>query len=89
MSAPLPPSRRLRLERLELDLRGVAPSTAEATARALGPALAQALAARRVQLAPADRIDAGRITSPASPSALDLASRIAQRIANSVRREPS
>lgn len=86
MSLPLPPRRRLHIERLELDLRGIAPATAEAAARALGPALAQALAPHHRQIAPADRIDAGRITSPSSPAAHDLATHIAQCIAASARR---
>jgi hypothetical protein len=77
--------RRLHIDRLELDLRGVAPATAEAAARALGPALAQALVPLDGNVAPAERIDAGRIASPASPSASDLAAGIAQRIARSVR----
>lgn len=86
MTAPSP-RRRLRIDRLELDMRAIAPATAEAAARALGPALAHALAAHQAPIAPADRIDAGRIASPASPGAHDLAAAIAQRIAHTVRRE--
>lgn len=78
--------RHLRIARLELDLRGIAPATAEAAARALGPALAQALARRQGRLAPAERVDAGRIASSASPGAHELAAGIAQRVARSVRR---
>jgi hypothetical protein len=91
---------RLRIGRLDLDLRGIAPGTAEAAARALGPALSQALtqgsasAARGFgpgiegsRFASADRIDAGRIDSPASPEPHDLAARIAQRIAHALERE--
>lgn len=89
MNAPLPQQRRLRIERLELDLRGIAPATAEAAARALGPALAQALAPHHALIGPADRIDAGRIASPASPGALELATSIAQRIADSARQGQS
>jgi len=89
MNALLQPQRRLRIDRLELDLRGIAPATAEAAARALGPALAQALAPHHAQIAPAERIDAGRITSPASPDAHELATRIAQHIADSARRGQS
>lgn len=109
MNAPSQPGRRLRIDRLELDLRGIAPATAEAAARLLGPALAKALAQSAAQepaqaparepaqeqalhqgfIAPAGRIDAGRIASPASPGAHDLAAGIAQRIAHSVRRENS
>jgi hypothetical protein len=76
--------RRLHIDRLELDLSGIAPTTAEAAARALGPALSQALASHVGNAAPAERIDAGRITSPASPSAHELAAGIAQRIAHCV-----
>jgi hypothetical protein len=79
--------RRIRIERLELDLRGIAPATADAAARALGPALADALASRKAHVASADRIDAGRIVSPASPDAKDLAGGIARRIARTIRRE--
>ena len=115
---------RLRIGRLDLDLRGVAPATAEAAARALGPALARALTSRSPdegfgirdsgfetrdsgfgtrdsglgtrdsglgtrdsRFRSADRIDAGRIESPASPDAHDLAARLAQRIAQALERE--
>lgn len=92
MTAP-GPARRLRIERLELDLRGVPPATAEAAARALGPALAralgQSLATAPLQQAPADRIDAGRLAMPGSPGPLELATGIAQRIADSARRSSS
>ena len=94
---------RLRIGRLDLDLRGVVPATAEAAARALGPALARALTSRSPdsgfgirdsgfetrdsRFRSADRIDAGRIESPASPDAHDLAVRLAQRIAQALERE--
>ena len=80
--------RRLRIDRLELDLRGIAPATAEAATRALGPALADALAPHHAHIAPAERIDAG-IASPASPGAHDLAASIARRIAGAARRGQS
>jgi hypothetical protein len=86
MTEPLRP-RRLRIDRLDLDLRGISPATAEAAARALGPALAQALAPHHGTVAPAERIDAGRIASPASSDAHELAAGIAQRVAHAVRRE--
>ena len=85
MNAPLSLGSRVRIERLELDLRGIAPGTAEAAARALGPALAEALTSHPAHIAPAERIDAGRIKSPASPGAPDLAVGIAGRIAHSIR----
>ena len=81
------PRRRLRIDRLELDLRGIAPATAEAAARALGPALAAALASGPVRdIAAAERLDAGRIASPASPTAPELAATIGRRIAGAARR---
>jgi len=89
MKTDIVPRRRLRIDRLELDLRGIAPATAEAAARALGPALADALAPHHAHIAPADRIDAGRIASPASPGADDLAASIARRIAGAARRGQS
>ena len=82
-----PTRRRVRIGRLDLDLRGISPDTAEATARALRPALTRALTPHHVASVGADRIDAGRITSPASPSTHDLAAGIAARIAQSLRRE--
>jgi hypothetical protein len=87
MNTPSRPSRRIRIDRLELDLRGIAAGTADAAARALGPALADALASQKVQTASAGRIDAGRIVSPASPDAHDLARAVARRIAHTIRRE--
>lgn len=77
--------RRVHIDRLELDLRGVSAETAEAAARALGPALAQALASHRTGIAGTERVDAGRIASPASPSPRQLATGIAQRVAQSLR----
>ena len=78
--------KRLTIDRLELDLRGVPPATAEAAARALGPALARELAQRRVAAAPAEHIDAGRIASGAAPDAGLLATQIAQRLAHTTSR---
>ena len=100
MTRPSPQARRnVRVGRLDLDLRGIAPDTAEAAARALGPALAQALRERSASglgesrsgirnsgFRPADRIDAGRIESPASPEVHDLAARIARCIAQALER---
>ena len=91
MSAPslTRTTRRLRINRLDLDLRGVSPATAEATARALGPALARALESHRAPIAHADRVDAGRIASAASADAHDLAATIARRIAHTIGQETS
>jgi hypothetical protein len=87
MTTPTRPDRRVRIDRLELDLRGIDPGTANAAAHALGAALAQALAAHHAHIQPADRVDAGRIESPASPDAHHLATGIARRIADTIRRE--
>ena len=87
MNTPSRPGRRIRIDRLELDLRGIAPATADAAAHALGSALADALAAQKLHIAAAHRIDAGRIDSPASPDAHDLARAVARRIAHTIRRE--
>ena len=89
MTTERSPRRRLHIERLELDLRGVAPATAEATAQALGPALARALAVDAGDIAVKQRIDAGRIATPAMPQPGALAEGVAQRIAGSLRRERS
>jgi hypothetical protein len=77
-------SRRIHIERLELDLRGIDPKTAEAATRRLGPSLEKALAQRRGRFDSAPRIDAGSI-APASESH-DVASGLAHQIAQRVRR---
>jgi len=96
MRKPSAPARRhIRVDRLDLDLRGIAPDTAEAAARILGPTLARVLTQssdaklaigdsrfRRV-----DRIDAGGIDTSASPDPHDLAARLAQRIAQALEGE--
>jgi hypothetical protein len=87
--APASTRSRLRVERLELDMRGIAPATAQAAAEGLGAALGRALAggaAPAIRPAPARHLDAGRIASPAAPDPDGLAARIAQRIVGSVRR---
>ena len=76
MSAPLQGRRRVRIDRLELDLRGFPPDTAEAAARALGPALARELAATR-----------GGPVESAEPH--DLAAGIARQIAGRIRGDAS
>jgi hypothetical protein len=87
------PRVRLRINRLSLDLHGIAPATAEDVARTLGPALGAALGAalapHRAHIASTDRIDAGRITSPAAPGAPDLTATIARRIADAAQRGKS
>ena len=76
-------ARRLAIERLELDLRGVAPEIAESAVRLLGPALQRALSAhaeRTAGLVGRARIDAGRIEVAAGAGAQGLADRIAHQL---------
>jgi hypothetical protein len=81
--------RRLTIERLELDMRGVPHATAEIAARRLGPALSRALAGRQLIAAPAARIDAGPVAVGAAPDANGLAARVAQQIAGRMSRSRS
>lgn len=74
------PRQRLHIQRLDLDLRGIAPETAQAIASALGPALARQLAQIPQTVRPAQHLDAGRLASTASPDPAALAGRIARRI---------
>jgi hypothetical protein len=73
---------RLHVDRLELDLHGIAPHAAEATARLLAPALAQALAERRLDLASTKRMDVGCISIVGEAEPANLAKQLAQRIAD-------
>jgi hypothetical protein len=73
--------KRLSIERLDLDLRGISPATARSAARLLGPALMQAMAGRRLIAKPAASIDAGRTGIDAPHDSTALASRIARQIA--------
>ena len=79
---------RLHIDRLELDLRGIAPATAEAAARLLGPALAQALAQARkgASAAPGSpmQLDAGGLNTLANPAPQALATQMAGRIATRI-----
>ena len=77
--------RHLRIERIELDFRGVAPAAAEAAARAVGPALARALAGSPIGIGSTERVEAGAIASAHLPGAETLAAGIAQRIAQHIR----
>jgi hypothetical protein len=77
--------RRLHIQRLDLDLRGMAPRAAEATARLLRPALAQALAGRRIEAISAKRVDAGRIALTGVAVPHTVAHQLAQRIADTLR----
>lgn len=76
---------RVRVGRIDLDLRGVAPATARAAAEALGPPLQRALAEGEGGFVGATRIDAGRIGAGAAPGAAGLAESIAARIARQLR----
>jgi hypothetical protein len=69
----------IRIDRLDLDLRGVDRVTAEAAVRLLGPALQAQFAQLRRPIQPAAHVDAGRVAPASEPGA--LAGRIAQRIA--------
>lgn len=80
--------KRIVIDHLELDLRGIAPATAQAAARLLGPALAQALAQHGTDAQPARRLDAGRIDVGAAAAPQALAARIAQHIAGQAGRRP-
>jgi hypothetical protein len=76
-------NRRISIDRLDLDLRGVDPDVAQAAVRLLGPALREQFAARQGPISAAASIDAGHIAPASEPHA--LANRIAQRIAHSTR----
>jgi hypothetical protein len=79
--------RRVHIDRLELDLRGVSPATADRAARLLGPALAKALERRGA--APrgtgASHVDAGRIEAGANIEPPALARQMAGHIARGIR----
>lgn len=80
------PPRRLHIDRLELDLRGIPAATASEAVRLLPHALEQALARHPLlagSRARASRIEAGRIGLQAAPDAATLAAHMAQRIAAS------
>ena len=76
-------NKRISIDRLDLDLRGVDPAVAEAAVRLLGPALQEQLAQRQGPINTAARIDAGAIAPAGEPRA--LANRLAQRIAERTR----
>jgi hypothetical protein len=73
--------KKLSIERLNLDLRGVSPATARSAAQLLGSALAQALAGHRLIDRPAASIDAGRTGIETAHDPARLASHIARQIA--------
>ena len=77
----------IRIDRLDLDLRGIDPQLAEATVRLFGPAL-QAELTRAIEGGAgvthgnAARIDAGRVAPESEAGA--LAARLAQRVAGAL-----
>jgi hypothetical protein len=73
-------NRPIRIDRLELDLRGMDPAVAEAAVRLLGPALQAELGQRRGPIDSAAHVDAGRVAATSEPQA--LANRLARRIVN-------
>ncbi|NHZ80792.1 hypothetical protein F2P44_16145 [Massilia sp. CCM 8695] len=77
--------RHLHIDRLDLDLRGIDPLTAQAAVRALGPALARTLGAGPGPRAPGMNVDAGQLATAAAPAPHDLAAAMAQRIATSLK----
>jgi hypothetical protein len=79
--------RRVRIDRINLHVRGVAPSTVQSAARLLGPAVARAFGGRTVAAEPDAHIDAGRVVVGATPHAEPLATRIADQIVRATTRE--
>lgn len=72
---------RLTIDRLELDLRGVPPAAAEAVARRLGPALAEAMRGHRLNPQAVQSLDLGHLAVPSSATPDAMAGQIAGRIA--------
>ena len=81
---PAAAPRQLHIGRLELDLRGIDPALAQAAVRALGPALAGALAATAFPETGVVRLDAGSLPAAAQSTPGALAAAIAGRIARSL-----
>ena len=85
------PGRRVHVDTIELELRGVSAGTAATAARLLGPALAQAFGGRRaaggddVGDINGGDIDGGRIELAASAGPETLAALLARRIAERTR----
>ncbi|MEO8123987.1 MAG: hypothetical protein ABI633_08055 [Burkholderiales bacterium] len=75
-------NRRIRIDQLDLDLRGVDPAVAEAAVHLLGPALQAQFSERLGGFESASRVDAGRVAPTGEPQA--LATRLAQRIAQGI-----
>ena len=79
--------KRVRIGRIDLHVRGIAPSTVQSAARMLGPAVARALAGRTAAAAPDAPVDAGRVVVDAASDAAPLATRIADHIVRATTRE--
>ncbi len=77
--------KRISIDRLDLDLRGIDPAIAEAAVRRLGPALRDQLAGTAGGVAPAASGDGGRVAPAGDAQA--LATGLAQRIARRVRKD--
>lgn len=69
----------IHIDRVDLDVRGVPPATAEAAVRALGPALHTALAQ------PCEAPSSATITAAPDIAATDLTRLIAERVAAVIR----
>src|SRR5262249_44043768 len=87
MSTTPSPRRRLRIGRLDLDMRGVDADRAEAAARALGRALAAAITPRQALGVARERIDAGRVELAAAAGARHVAAAGARRTADVLERK--
>jgi hypothetical protein len=81
--------KRIAIERLELDLRGVPHATAAAAARQIGPALAQAFGDRQLATTSAASIDTGRVALGVTPDANAIATHVARQIASKTSRQRS
>lgn len=73
-------TRRVHIDRLDLDMTGITPATAAAAVRLLGPALERALG----QAKAAAGGDAGRIEATARTDAPTLAGEMAGRLAQKI-----
>ena len=86
------PAPTVHIDRLNLDLRGVPAATAQSALASLGPALAQALAARPAsgpapQSTRIERVDASRIRLGAGAGPNGLRDALAQHLATTVARQ--
>ena len=75
-----PRAQNIHIDRVDLDVRGVSPATAEAAVRALGPALHTALAQ------PSEAPSSAAITAAPNIAAADLTRLIAERLAAIIQR---